>query len=851
MKNILSIAFLLILTLTEGQDKPLTYYLPDIDYDPEIPTPEEVLGYQVGDWHVSHDQSRMYMKAVTDASERMVWQEYARSYEGRPLYHLIITSPENHQRLEEIRAEHLRLTDPGQSENLDISSMPAVLYQGFSIHGNEPSGGNAALLVAYYLAAGNSEDINNLLENTVILFDPVYNPDGFQRFSTWANMHKNENITSDPADREYREVWPRGRTNHYWFDLNRDWLLVQHPESQGRIQRYHEWKPNVLTDHHEMGTSSTFFFMPGEPTRTHPLTPPKNQELTGKIGDFHARALDQIGSLYYSKEGYDDFYYGKGSTYPDANGGIGILFEQASSRGHSQETDMGTLTFPFTIRNQVTTALSTQKAVVELREELLTFQRDFFKKAQNDASTINEKAYIFGEPGDKGKVDRFIEILRRHQVQVYQLSSDRNIRGKRYNADNSFVVPTGQSQLHLIRAIFETQLDFEDSLFYDVSTWTLPLAFNLQYDALDAKSFNNSLLGTEITGLRPERQSTTPDKSNYAYLLRWDDYFSSQALYYLLNKGLKAKVGMTPFVLNGINYDAGTIMIPVQGQEHSADDLYELIKDAMGMTGVSIESVGTGLTETGIDLGSRDFEPLRLPKVALLVGDGVSSYEAGEAWHLLDNRLDMTISKLDVDRLRYAALDRYNVLVMVSGRYSELIADKIKSFVKDGGTLITLKNAGKWASDNGISGLQVRNQDESSNEPKPYGKLDRERGSRVIGGAIVRTQLDLTHPLAFGFVRSEVPMFRRGTLCFEPTKNAYATPLRYADRNVVWSGYVKTDQEPLLAGSAGIVVTGTGSGRVISFADNPNFRAFWYGSNRLFMNAMFFGHTISGSAVER
>ncbi len=852
MRYWLPVFFILLGWSLQGQNKELTYYLPDISYNQAIPTPKEVLGYQIGDWHVSHDQSRMYMKAVSDASDRMIWQEYARSYEGRPLYHLIITSPDNHERLDKLREAHLQLADPDQSGSLDISSMPAVLYQGFSIHGNESSGANAALLVAYYLAAGESEAVKELLDHTIILLDPGLNPDGIQRFSTWANMHKNENLTSDNQDREYDESWPGGRTNHYWFDLNRDWLLVQHPESQGRIKRYHEWKPNVLTDHHEMGTSSTFFFMPGEPTRTNPITPPKNQELTEKIGDFHAAALDEIGSFYFSKEGFDDFYYGKGSTYPDANGGIGILFEQASSRGHLQDSPNGVLSFPFTIRNQVTTALSTQKAVVNLREDLLDFQRSFYQKAKTDSKSIDEKAYVFGEPADRGKVDRFVELLRRHDIEVYALKSDQELEGRTYPADNSFVVPTNQNQHHLIRAIFETQLEFEDSLFYDVSSWTLPLAFNLQYDALSAGAFSSGMLGDAVEGLRPKRSVPVPVKTNYAFLLRWDDYFAPKALYQIQKAGYRTKVAMEPFTLGAVDYAAGTIVIPVQNQG-DPEDLHNLMLEVASTVGVDIDGAWTGLTEKGIDLGSRDFDALDIPQVGLVVGEGVSGYEAGEVWHLLDHRFGMTISKLPAASMGRSSLDGYNVLVMVSGRYSRNMASKIKAWVQNGGTLIALKNAATWAKNNGIGYLDTRAADTDTNDgrmTRPYGMLSPDNGSRVIGGAIARAELDLTHPLAFGFVRKEVPVFRRGLLTFEPARNPYATPLRYSE-NPVWSGYVKKEHVETLAGSAGIITTGIGRGKVICFADNPNFRAFWYGTNRLFMNAVFFGSTISSGALER
>ncbi|MEY4134912.1 MAG: hypothetical protein RL386_1262, partial [Bacteroidota bacterium] len=287
-------------SLFYAQKMPLNYYLPEISYDPGIPAPEAYLGYQIGEWHISHDQQYAYMRKLAELSPRVKLVEHGRTYENRPLIHLIITSEKNHQNLESIRARHVALTNPAESGKLNTENMPSVLLQGFSIHGNEASGANAAPLVAYYLAAGQGAAIEKLLDEVVILFDPSFNPDGLTRFSTWANYHKNENLTGDPQDREYSEAWPGGRFNHYWFDLNRDWLLGAHPESRARSKVFHDWKPNILTDHHEMGSNATFFFMPGVSTRVNPITPKENQELTAKIGEYHTKYLDEIGSLYYS-----------------------------------------------------------------------------------------------------------------------------------------------------------------------------------------------------------------------------------------------------------------------------------------------------------------------------------------------------------------------------------------------------------------------------------------------------------------------------------------------------------------------------------------------------------------------
>jgi hypothetical protein len=855
MKFIFSFLLVFSLFFNLSAQQPTNYYLPDIRYDENIPSPESVLGYQIGEWHLSHDQLVMYMRALADASPRVSLYEYARSYEQRPLFYLAITSEENQGRLEEIRQQHLAISDPGRSSETDINEQPVVLYQGFSIHGNEASGGNAAPLVAYYLAAGQSEEVLELLENAVVLLDPCFNPDGFQRFSSWVNMHKNKNLTPANEDREYDEAWPGGRTNHYWFDLNRDWLLVQHPESQGRIDVFHQWKPNVLTDHHEMGTDRTFFFMPGIPQRTNPITPPMNQELTGKIGTFHAQALDEIGSLYYSRESFDDFYYGKGSTYPDANGCIGILFEQASARGHLQESENGHLSFPFAIRNQVRTALSTQKAGLSLRKELLEYQQSFYESALKNARSSNVKAYVFGSKQEPHRTASLVELLRYHQIEVYELGQGVDAKGTRYEAEASYIVPVEQTQYRLIRGIFETRTRFQDSIFYDVSSWTLPLAFGLPYDSLDNRRFSNRMLGEKVTGRGISMEVTTPVQSSYAYLLEWNSYLAPRALNHLMSAGLRAKVASKPFALEGRQYAAGTVMIPVQNQPKSEAEIYQRVKEASGAANMPIIGVATGAASEGIDLGSPSFQKIEQPKTVLIVGEGVSSYESGEVWHLLDQRYDISVTKVEWQNLQRADLHEYNTLIMVDGSYSksgDVNAALLSDWVKAGGTLIASKGGALWADKHGIAKLRLQSSNKRKNgtSRKSYGTLSADRGSMRIGGAIVRLEVDLTHPLFYGFQRSELPALQRGDLAFQRPANAYAAPAVYA-REPLLSGYIKEELQGKLSDATAVVVGGLGSGKTICMSINPNFRAFWYGTNRLFANSLFFGSTISAAAVER
>ena len=812
----------------------LDYYLPtDVSYNPNIPTPKSSIGHQVGDWHITHDKLVQYMYTLASSSDRITIENRGATFEGRPLLLLTITSANNHANIETIRQQHLELTQKEPSTT-NINEMPIVVQQGFSIHGNEPSGSNAALAVAYYLAAAQGPAIDTLLNNTVILFDPSYNPDGLQRFAYWANTNKSKNINPDPNDREYDEVWPGGRTNHYWFDMNRDWLPVQLPESRARIATFHKWMPNILTDHHEMGTNSSFFFQPGIPSRTHPLTPQQNQDLTGEIGTYHATAFDKIGSFYYSKESFDDFYYGKGSTFPDINGSIGILFEQASSRGHAQESVNGILTFPFTIRNQFTAALSTLEAAVAMRQKILSYQQEFYQQAFKEAAKAD--AIVFGDEKDPSKAYHLAEILMRQNIQVHKIANDFTSKGKRYTKESSYAVPKNQRQHRLINAMFEKRTEFKDSLFYDVSAWTLPLAFNLDYN----QNIPTDKVGEKITTLT-KPGATAPKYSEYGYLMQWHDYYTPKALNMLLKKGIRAKVGMTPFTSQEKEYDYGTILIPVQNQDLSPKDIAKAIEEIVAQTGVTIDPANSGQTQK-VNLGSNQFKALKLPKVAMLVGDGINPYDAGEIWHLFDQRYDMRITKLDTKNFGRVDISKYTDIIMPATRGNALNKDaakKLKTWIQNGGTLIGYKSAGKWLEKNEFMKMTFKSNKTTATDIS-FEQRSNNNGAQYIGGAIFQTTLDRSHPIAFGYKNKSLPVFRNTTLFVEADKNSYNNPIKYTASPLL-SGYISLPNLELLKNTVPFKKAKLGRGNVLYFTDNTNFRAFWYGTNKLLMNAIFFG----------
>jgi len=834
MKNIIYLYILSFTLISFGQENiSLDYYFSQQDIstlNKDIPSPESVIGHPVGKWHISHDKLVEYMRKLASTSERITIEERGKTFEDRPLILLTITSKKNHQNINQIQKNHIDQTNGILTPKIDT---PLVVYQGFSIHGNEPSGSNSALLLAYYLAASNDDFVNKLLSNTIILLDPSFNPDGLQRFAYWANTNKNINLNPDSNDREYNEVWPGARTNHYWFDMNRDWLPVQLPESRARINTFHKWLPNILTDHHEMGTNSTFFFQPGVPSRTHPLTSKLNQDITRKISKYHVKALDEIGSLYYSEERFDDFYYGKGSTFPDINGGIGILFEQASSRGHIQNSDNGILTFPFTIKNQLTAGLSTLDAALNMRNEILDYQYNFYKKSREEAGKQKKSAIIFGDEKDAAKTYHLAEILKRHKIKFHHIRNNFSKDKINYKKNYSFVVPKDQKNFKLINAMFEKRTTFHDSLFYDVSAWTFPLAFNLDYNM----DVSMDIAGKEVTELN-KPLGIVKSKSNYAYLMSWNEYYSPSVLNEILDNNIIAKVALKEFKLNDKKYDYGTILIPVKNQNISSNSLFEMLNSLAVENNLIIDGVDTGLAD-GIDLGSTEFKTINKQKVAVLVGEGINSYDAGEIWHLFDVRYGITITKLDVKSISKADLSKYSSIIMPSSYgLSDINTAKIIKWTEQGGNLIAFKNSLNWISKNKLLDLKFKTR-KIQTKNISFAQKENHFGAQVIGGAIFEAKLDLSHPINFGYKNKNISLFRNTTIFMDQDNISYNNPIIYTE-NPLLSGYISKENLEIIKSTVPFKTGAYKKGQVTCFSDNTNFRAFWYGTNKLLMNAIYF-----------
>lgn len=856
----------------------LPYYLPDAAspsaYDPAVPRPSAVLGYEVGDWHVRPDQLNAYMRAVAATSPRVTISVQGHSHEQRPQPLLTITSPANHARLDEIREQRRGLADPRQPAP-EIENLPVVIWLGYSIHGNEPSGANASMLVAYHLAASLSDVVAEQLEQAVVLLDPSLNPDGIGRFAHWANTNRGMVLNADPAHREHREPWPGGRTNHYWFDLNRDWLLLQHPESRNRMATWKAWQPNLVGDFHEMGSNNTFFFQPGVPSRRNPLIPERNVELTEAIAAHHAAVFDGAGRLYYSREGFDDFYLGKGSTYPDAHGAVGFLFEQARAAGHRLETANGELAFVFGIKNQLLASLSMVEGGVAKRLELLEHQRDFFRGALAAAEASGPAAWVFHVDGDRGRAHRMLDLLLRHEVEVYGTTGEIAVSGRVYPPGTSWLVPLAQPQSTLVRSLFEQVTEFNDSVFYDVSAWTLPLAFGAEYDLLEGAAYRPELLGAAVADAAIEAGAfgaAPRGTPTYAYAFSWDGYFSARTLNRLQRAGVRARAATSSFTAETPDgpraFRPGAIVVPVgRAGEPGANAgvrLERLFAEAATADGVDVHRLIGGQAAAGIDLGSPSLRPLVAPRPLLVTGRGTPSYRVGEAWHLLDERFGVEASLVDLGSLGGTDLDRYThvVLALDGGRFGGAQGgvvgaesrDRLRAWVRAGGALVAIGGASRWA------GREILGRDEDSGETgggadadaaterRRYADYRNQRAEQLLAGTIVGVELDLTHPLAYGYERPDLAVLRTHQMVMPPSPDPFENVAFYRDPPRL-SGWTSPENERRLAGTPAVVASRMGRGVVIQLVDNPNFRAYFYGSNRLFLNSIFLSGLIDSTSA--
>ncbi|WP_371187869.1 M14 family zinc carboxypeptidase [Thalassotalea maritima] len=822
---------------------PLSYYFPNQDqYRPNIPTPEQVLGFEVGERHIRHDQLIDYFEQLDQASELVEVRQMGYSQEHRKQIIATISSQQNLARLDEILSNR-------QSSTKQADNDPAVVWLGYSIHGNEISGANASLLVAYQLAAAINNNIDKLLDNLVIVIEPSMNPDGMDRFTTWVNTNRNQSVNTDHNHREHHLQWPSGRTNHYMFDLNRDWLPLTQQESRNRLRVYHHYKPNVLGDFHEMGRHASYFFQPGVPSRNNPLTPSENFDLTKLIAGYHAKALDAENRLYYSEESFDDFFYGKGSTYPDINGTIGILFEQASSRGYITDSANGILTFAFGIKNHVLTSFSTLTAASDNKTKLHNYRHQFYQQIEDLADEDDFAGFLFTEPHDRSRLNAFLELLSQHQVSVYPLQKDYQDDDNTYQAQHSFFVPLEQAQYRLVKTLFNKVTTFNDNTFYDVSGWTMPLAYNISFTKVET---NRGLSISSTPWQKTANDVMRPASDAYAYAFHWDDYLAPKLLNKLLNAGIRAKVNTKKFsalVANErMSFDRGSIIIPAALQTNK--NWFATLTQWQQQIGIDLYAIETGFNQ-GIDIGSPSLRPLNPIKVLLIGGHGISQYEAGHMLYYLDSQLNIPVSVVDTYRLSHIDFNDYSHIIMVDGNYEQLPQNSEKrfaDFAQQGGTLIAQKGAVKYLANHKILNAEFVTASDIDRAFNTNGLSYEDKqtlhAEKLIAGTIFETEIDLSHPLAYGYNKPDLAIFKNSTDIITLPATPFVTVNRYQS-DPLMSGYAAPQLVDLVAGNASIIAHDVGRGRVIASDANLVFRGYWPGTAKIIANSLFFSKVFS------
>ena len=826
----------------------LTYFLPEGSqvYDPQVPTPEKILGFQLGEQHAGWDQVVEYMRTLARCSDRVTIRETGRTYQHRPFIEVVFTSAENQKNIDRLKEEHLKLSDVAKSRSVVIDDMPVIVSLIYSIHGNEASGVNASLAVAYHLAAAQGPEIEELLDQEIVVMTPGANPDGINRFASWVNSSRSFTNVSDIKSREFTEPWPSSRTNHYWIDCNRDLLMAQHPEGINGLNGYFEWLPNVVVDQHEQGALRPYYFSPGHPKRTHPFTPQLNQDLTAEISSYTAKALDRIGTTYYSKEGYDDFYYGKGAAYGDAHGSVCLLYEQGSTRGHLRNTPSGEWTFGWTIRNQALASCATLEAAKAMRTRLLTYQKEYYERTASEAQKEAVQGYVFDTRGSKSVAFHFLENMARHHIEVYQLAKDYQAAGdKEFRKGSAYVIPVAQKYSTMVKVLMEDCLEYTDSTFYDISTWTFPYAFNLECAPVKSVA---GLMGDRIERNDFPQGRLIGGESRVGYVFENREFYAPKVVYELQRKGIRVSATNRPFQFKNEEGEwtmgYGTYQVLTHSQPLPSDVLYATLGELAKNTGVDIYSANTGLM-ADVDFGSPAFKPLEQPKVAMLVGRGVSIPESGEIWFLLDKRFQMRPVLIENPSLTGKDLKAYNVIILANGvpNLTKGTETALKEWVAAGGVLIATGKASAWASKQGLISLKTKEtlleKADSLSVYRSFADKAEAKAGELIKGVILNCHLDKTHPLAWGLDQDEIAVIKTNDIIFQKDRDPYVSPLYYTKKPLL-SGFLSADNANLLREEPAVIVKPYKSGKVIVFADDMNFRSYFFGTSKLFMNALFY-----------
>jgi len=815
-----------------------------------VPSPQAFLGYPLGKHFTPHDKLVSYFKAVAEAQpNQMKLEQYGTTYEGRPLLLAYIAAPENMRRLEEIRLNNLRLAGVLRDKAGDETG-PVIVWLSYNVHGNEPASSEAAMKTLYTLVSATDQRVAGWLKNTVVIIDPCINPDGRDRYVSWYNDVVGIQPNPDRQAREHQEPWPRGRSNHYNFDLNRDWAWQTQVETQQRLKRYNAWLPQVHVDYHEQGYNSPYYFAPAaEPY--HDVITPWQREFQVMIGKNNARYFDARGWLYFTKQEFDLFYPSYGDTYPIYNGAIGMTFEQGGiGAGLAVQTaDGDTLTLADRLEHHFTTGISTIEAASQHAEQLIKQFHQYFVDAV--ARPGGEyKAYYLRNDSFGDRLERLKGFLDKNLIEWTPVSAG-SFTGVDYEtgrtasfsaAAGDIVINADQPKSNLLRVLFERQSHISDSVTYDITAWSVPFVYGVQ-----AYGLNAYVKGDDKAVARPSR--VMPDRS-YGYAIRWTGMRSVRFLTEMLRKDIKVRYAERPFQTGSISYGSGTLLITATGNGQP-DSLWNIVMNASRKAGVVPERITSGFVEKGADLGSDMVHLVHKPRIALLTGEEVSSLDAGEVWHLFEQEIDYPVTLINADDIGGITWKNFDVLILPNGYYKALEeksnADLIRGWVREGGRLIAMEGAVAQLSKLDW-GIRLKGEGDKKEEEKDkkeegvqplrrYDNRQRDEVANSVPGSIYKVELDNSHPLAFGYPDHYYTIKQDDNL-YEFLKDG-GWNVGVIRKNGYVSGFTGVKAKEKLKDGLLFGVQDMGRGKTIYMADDPLFRSFWENGKLLFCNGVF------------
>ncbi|MEZ4701276.1 MAG: M14 family metallopeptidase [Rhodothermales bacterium] len=830
---------------------------PSVYAQGRLESPAEFLGYELGDRFTPHHRMVAYFEHVAAHSPRVTVESYGETYEGRPLIAAFVTAPERLPDLESVRMNHLRRTgeygpNEGPPEGTPASTEPAIVWLGYNVHGNEAVSMEAAMQTLYELADPSNARTGAWLREAVVVIDPCLNPDGRDRYATWYNQRVGRFPNAAPEAWEHEEPWPGGRTNHYYFDLNRDWSWTTQQEVLARVANYNRWMPHVHVDFHEQGVDQPYYFAPAaEPY--HEVITPWQRAFQDTIGRNNARYFDENGWLYFTGQVYDLLYPGYGDSWPTYNGSIGMTYEQGGSgrAGLAIVTAEGdTLTLRDRIDHHYTTGMATIEATVENREQVLAEFGAFFDRAVA-APAGPYRTYVLKNM-ERADTRHAIEAhLERQGIRFGYADRSRSASGYRYSdgATGRFAIEPGdmiltafQPRSSLLKVLFEPRTALSDTLTYDMTAWALPYVYGVEAYATTDRI--EPAASSPATTAPPAVRIDRP----YAYLLPWQGFDDARFLADITRRGVRMRYAEKSFSMDGQTFAPGTLILTRAGNRHLGDRFDAIVRTASRAFERTIVPVASGLATDGADLGSADVIFAEPPRVAVLMGEPTRSNAAGEVWHYFDQQLGYPVTLLDAGDFNGGELSGYNVLVMPSGSYGSALPaatmERVREWVERGGRLIAMEGAVRFLA--GQEGFRIRRvatdeapADSAALDARRYGNRERDALSDEIQGAIFRVSLDTSHPLAFGYSDTYFTL-KFGDALYERLTDTSDWNVGVLASPEPVSGFVGADVQKRIGRHLAIGTQSIGRGDVVYIADNPLFRGFWYNGRLLVANAVFF-----------